>query len=208
MKKAIWLSAGLICVIVIVAVMGWSWWQAQQAPETKSSSGGSVSLGTHAPAGNEEALEMTGQSLTPPAGSGTSGTGSSAGSPTPLPASLPGPAEFGQYEQYKQQEAAMFIDIEQGTGAAVGTGSNMVVDYQGWLTNGKLFDSSYVRKQRYSFNMQSGVIAGWKQGIWGMKAGGKRRLIIPPKAGYGDQANGTIPANSVLVFDIWLHEVK
>jgi FKBP-type peptidyl-prolyl cis-trans isomerase len=52
------------------------------------------------------------------------------------------------------------------------------------------------------------VIPGWEQAIAGMKAGGKRRFIVPPHAGYGDQAKGPIPANSVLVFDVELLDVE
>jgi hypothetical protein len=220
MKKAVWFSVGLVSVIAITAVGGWYWWQGQQAPEARSSSGGSVSLGetVDAPANNEQALEMSGQTLTQSAGSGgSSGTGGSGGSngsstapsETPASATLPGPAQFGQYEQYKQAESPLFIDIEAGTGKAVGAGSVVTVDYRGWLTDGKLFDESYSRNEKFSFRVgDHRVISGWEMGTMGMKEGGKRRLIIPPAFGYKNQAQGDIPANSVLIFDIWVHEVK
>jgi peptidylprolyl isomerase/FKBP-type peptidyl-prolyl cis-trans isomerase FkpA len=103
----------------------------------------------------------------------------------------------------------MFIDIERGTGATVAAGNELTVDYRGWLTNGQLFDESYPRSSRFKFTVgEHHVISGWEQGVLGMKAGGKRRLIIPPEFGYGAQGTSGIPANSVLVFDIWVHEVK
>jgi peptidylprolyl isomerase len=73
----------------------------------------------------------------------------------------------------------------------------------GTLTNGTKFDSSYDRNQPYPFRLGAGqVIAGFDQGVVGMRVGGKRRLTIPPNLGYGNQVNGPIPANSTLIFEI------
>jgi peptidylprolyl isomerase len=94
-------------------------------------------------------------------------------------------------------------DLVVGTGATAAVGDTVTVNYVGTLTNGTKFDSSYDRGQTFSFRIGAGqVIAGWEQGVPGMKVGGKRRLTIPPSLGYGNQAVGPIPANSTLLFDV------
>ena len=96
-------------------------------------------------------------------------------------------------------------DLVVGTGATAATGDTVTVNYVGTLTNGTKFDSSYDRGQPFTFRLGAGqVIAGWDQGVVGMRVGGKRRLTIPPSLGYGGQANGPIPANSTLIFEIEL----
>ena len=78
------------------------------------------------------------------------------------------------------------------------------VRYTGWLANGTQFESS-----SYDFVLGARqVIAGWDEGILGMRVGEKRRLLIPPSLGYGAQPNGPIPPNSVLVFDVELLSVN
>lgn len=100
-------------------------------------------------------------------------------------------------------------DLTIGTGATAATGDTVTVNYVGTLTNGTKFDSSYDRNQPFTFRLGAGqVIAGWDQGVVGMKVGGKRRLTIPPSLGYGSQANGPIPANSTLIFEIELLDVR
>ena len=95
------------------------------------------------------------------------------------------------------------VDLVVGTGSAVASGDTVTVHYVGTLTNGTKFDSSYDCGQPYTFRVGAGqVIAGWDQGLVGMRVGGKRRLTIPPSLGYGNRANGPIPANSTLVFEI------
>ena len=94
-------------------------------------------------------------------------------------------------------------DLVVGTGATAVAGDTLTVHYVGTLTNGTKFDSSYDRGTPYVFQVGAGrVIAGWDQGVPGMKVGGKRRLTIPPSLAYGSQANGSIPANSTLLFDV------
>lgn len=93
-----------------------------------------------------------------------------------------------------------------GTGAETKKGDRVTVHYTGWLTDGTKFDSSVDRGQPFGFNLGAGeVIAGWDQGVAGMKVGGKRRLTIPADLGYGDRgAGGVIPPGATLVFDVEL----
>jgi FKBP-type peptidyl-prolyl cis-trans isomerase len=96
-------------------------------------------------------------------------------------------------------------DIVVGTGATAATGDTLTVHYVGRLQNGSQFESSYDLNRPYTFRLGAGqVIAGWDQGIPGMKVGGKRRLTIPPSLAYGNQQVGSIPPNSTLVFDVEL----
>jgi peptidylprolyl isomerase len=104
------------------------------------------------------------------------------------------------------------IDSQVGEGEAVKTGNFIQVHYTGWLyengVRGAKFDSSVDRGQPFSFTVGSGVIAGWSEGVVGMKPGGKRELIIPPDLGYGARgAGGVIPPNAVLDFEIELLKI-
>ena len=103
-----------------------------------------------------------------------------------------------------------------GTGTAAAAGNTITVHYTGWLYDetasqyrGKQFDSS-VGKTPFSFKLGVGqVIAGWDQGVVGMKVGGKRTLIIPSALGYGSTGAGSaIPPNAALVFDVELLSVQ
>jgi FKBP-type peptidyl-prolyl cis-trans isomerase len=94
-------------------------------------------------------------------------------------------------------------DLVVGTGATAVAGDTLNVHYTGWLADGTKFDSSYDRGQTYAFRLGTGqVIAGWDQGIPGMKVGGKRRLIIPPSLAYGTSGRGPIPGNATLKFEV------
>jgi len=94
-------------------------------------------------------------------------------------------------------------DLVVGTGPTAVTGDTVTVQYIGTFTNGTKFDSSYDRGTPYVFQVGAGrVIAGWDQGVPGMKVGGKRRLTIPPDLAYGSRGQGVIPPNTTLLFDI------
>ena len=102
-----------------------------------------------------------------------------------------------------------YQDVASGSGTPAASGHEVAVHYTGWLTNGEKFDSSRDRGAPYSFPLGRGrVIAGWDEGVAGMRPGGRRKLLIPAKLAYGPQAVGPIPANSVLVFDVELVSVR
>lgn len=90
----------------------------------------------------------------------------------------------------------------QGSGATVASGQSITVQYSGWLWDGTAFDSSWTKGTPLSGVTigQNQVIKGWDQGLVGQKVGSQVLLVIPPDLGYGDKAQGSIPANSTLVF--------
>lgn len=101
------------------------------------------------------------------------------------------------------------VDTVEGKGSAVvKSGDQVRVHYTGKLTDGTVFDSSIPRGEPFEFTVGAGlVIAGWDEGLLGMKAGGKRTLTVPPEMGYGQAGIGPIPGNATLVFDIELLEI-
>jgi FKBP-type peptidyl-prolyl cis-trans isomerase len=113
-------------------------------------------------------------------------------------------------EPTKSPSGLEYWDIKVGTGAVAQTGQHVKVDYTGWLTNGKKFDSSVGTGKPFDFMLGAGqVIKGWDEGVVGMKVGGKRQLRIPPDLAYGAKGYpGAIPPNSTLIFDVQLVDVK
>jgi|SRR4051812_5005200 FKBP-type peptidyl-prolyl cis-trans isomerase len=99
-----------------------------------------------------------------------------------------------------------YYDLKKGTGALAESGDIVKVHYTGWLTNGTKFDSSVGKPEPFRFWLgKHQVIAGWDEGVAGMKVGGKRQLHVPAKLGYGAQGmGGAIPPNADLVFDVEL----
>lgn len=100
-------------------------------------------------------------------------------------------------------------DLTVGTGAEVGSGTQVAIHYVGTFPDGKQFDANGPTDPPFVFRLNAGeVVPGFDEGVSGMKVGGRRQLIIPPALGYGSQANGPIPANSILVFTIDLIRVQ
>jgi peptidylprolyl isomerase len=114
----------------------------------------------------------------------------------------------------KTDSGLEFADDKEGTGAEPKTGQTCVMHYTGWLWRdggrGKKFDSSRDRGKPFEFSIgQREVIQGWDEGVATMKVGGKRRLRIPAKLGYGARGAGEdIPPNATLLFEVELLDVK
>ncbi|MGS0996893.1 FKBP-type peptidyl-prolyl cis-trans isomerase [Rhodanobacter sp. FW102-FHT14D06] len=109
------------------------------------------------------------------------------------------------------------VDSKIGTGTEAVAGMKITVHYTGWLydetagnKHGSQFDSSRDHGEPFSFVLGAGnVIAGWDQGVAGMRVGGKRTLLIPAALGYGARGAGDdIPPNASLVFDVELLDVQ
>jgi FKBP-type peptidyl-prolyl cis-trans isomerase FkpA len=110
----------------------------------------------------------------------------------------------------KTESGLRYVDVKKGQGEEAATGRTVAVQYTGWLANGKKFDSSRDRNEPFSFTIGAQqVIAGWDEGVAGMRVGGRRKLVIPAELGYGPAgAPPDIPPNSTLVFDVELLDVR
>ena len=101
------------------------------------------------------------------------------------------------------------VDLVEGDGDEAPEGATVTVHYAGvsWTNDGRGFDSSFERGQPAPFPL-AGVIAGWQQGIPGMRVGGRRLLVIPPDLGYGSSSpTPAIAPNDTLVFVVDLVRV-
>lgn len=117
--------------------------------------------------------------------------------------------DFSRYANFVDHDSVSCEDIVEGTGLVAAPGQNVSVHYRGWLVGGAVFDESYGRGEPFVFALgRHQVITGWDEGVVGMKVGGKRRLVVPPAAGYGNRPVGSIPAGSVLIFDVELLSVS
>ena len=123
---------------------------------------------------------------------------------------------FGFYQKKNMEEENKITEqlkieiLKEGSGETAKNGDTVVVHYTGTLEDGTKFDSSLDRGEPFSFILGAGrVIAGWEQGILGMKAGEKRKLIIAPELAYGQAGAGAvIPPNATLLFEVELLEIK
>ena len=137
--------------------------------------------------------------------------GACAGAPDTPPDAPPGtPAQVNESDYITTASGLKYYDFAKGTGSSPQTGQTVIVHYTGWLTDGKLFDSSVLKKKPFSFVLGTGgVIAGWDEGVATMAPGGKRQLKLPPDLAYGKRGAGNvIPPNATLIFEIELLEIR
>ena len=122
---------------------------------------------------------------------------------------IPG-APIGEAQVHKLANGLQYIDLVVGNGRMAEPGMRVSVHYRGWLPDGRDVDNSFDRGQPYEFPLGAGqVIAGWDEGIKGMRLGGKRKLMIPADMAYGAPGREpVVPPNSPLVFDVELVGVK
>ena len=97
--------------------------------------------------------------------------------------------------------------IDEGSGKSPGENDRVKVHYEGTLSDGEVFDSSYERDEPAKFRVNR-VIPGWTEALKKMKVGGKWKVVIPPELGYGERgARGAIGPNEALVFEVELLEI-
>lgn len=115
---------------------------------------------------------------------------------------------FAKEKGVKTSSTGLMYKVEkEGTGDAPKDSDTVVVNYKGTLIDGKEFDNSYTRGEPLSFRLD-GVIPGWTEGLKNIKKGGKIKMVIPPELAYGKTGVPGIPANSTLVFEVELLDIK
>jgi peptidylprolyl isomerase len=108
------------------------------------------------------------------------------------------------------EDGLSYMVVEEGQGDGIKINEKAYVQYSGYFTDGKKFDSSYDNGGK-SFDFILGrkrVIAGWEKGVLGMKVGEKRRINVPYALAYGEKGRAPIPPKSDLVFDVLLEEIE
>ena len=148
-----------------------------------------------------------GDTATTTAAPAAAATGTSTGPPTGKTSSLDISTDLSTKPEISKASGdppkkLVVMDVVDGKGRAAKAGDNLVVHYVGVLyKTGKQFDASWDGGRPFPFTLgQGAVIAGWDQGLQGMKVGGRRLLIIPPDLAYGPQGQGSIGPDETLVF--------
>ncbi|XBS69479.1 FKBP-type peptidyl-prolyl cis-trans isomerase [Acerihabitans sp. KWT182] len=117
-------------------------------------------------------------------------------------------ADFAKQKGVKKTPGGVLYKVEKvGTGKAPTNTDTVVVNYKGTLVDGTEFDNSYKRGEPLSFRLD-GVIPGWTEGLKEVRKGGKIELVIPPEQAYGKTGVPGIPANSTLIFEVELLDIK
>jgi hypothetical protein len=212
-----YLIAACLCLVLIASAGGW-WWQAHRTKPVSSRQSDSGPSQNVIPLGGETPADTGGLQVN--AGGASSlgqlgGNQSQQGQSNKVSggADSVNPAQFAQYDKYKDAAHALFGDIKKGDGTELTAGKTAAVYYKGWLTNGQLFDQTHTNSDgnQQPFLLTLGghqVIPGFEEAAYGMKVGGTRLLIIPPAVGYGAQGQGPVPPNAVLVFYLQLIQVQ
>ncbi len=213
MRKMI-LIAGSVTAAALLGGGGAAWWMTRPAPEQVNSKGGTVALegsgGKDSDASGLRVGEAGGGTQgVPLAGQSAGGSGAVSGSDGVVSAGRPGPVptakELADYAKYQDSKEVHFIDYLPGKGVEAKATDKLVINYTGWLADGRKFDDTYAKGQPFVFApSERKIISGFEAGVLGMKVGGRRRLIVPPAGGYGQQGKDPIPPNSLLVFDLEL----
>ncbi len=100
-----------------------------------------------------------------------------------------------------------YVDLKVGEGPSPKPDSLVTVNFTGWLEDGTLFDTSAARGVPNTVPLDK-VIDGWQEGLATMKAGGKRKLIVPPSLGFGERGGTRVPPNSTLIYEVELVSVQ
>lgn len=212
-----------VLVTAVVVIGGGLWWhdrskQPRQLSETSSGTNSDSNMSSGQD--DSSALSVNGQASELGQLGGNSGNGSNGsvqnsqnGSTGSANSGGIDPSTFSQYDKYKDAKSALFGNIKTGSGAQLSAGHTASIYYKVWLTNGALVDqspaSSSGQPQPFSFMLGAHkVIAGLEEGVYGMKVGGQRLVIVPPALGYGSQGQGAVPPDAVLVFDVQLVSIK
>jgi FKBP-type peptidyl-prolyl cis-trans isomerase len=103
--------------------------------------------------------------------------------------------------QMTKRPSGLYVqDLAEGTGDPAAVGQTAEVSYTGWLRSGFEFDSG-----QFPFTVGIGeVVAGFDEGVLGMKVGGVRKLVIPASLGYGAEGRGAVPPGAIMVFEVEL----
>ena len=132
-------------------------------------------------------------------------------SPTTQQPAQPAAPQAMAAKEVTTSSGLKYQDLVVGNGAMAEEGTQVTVNYTGWLTDGTKFDSSLdPGRTPLPFTIGAGmVIRGWDEGVKGMRVGGKRKLTIPADLAYGERGYPpVIPANSTLVFEVEFLGVK
>lgn len=114
-----------------------------------------------------------------------------------------------QHERVELDSGLAYEDLLPGVGEEARAGAMLTIEYTAWLADGTHVDSTHDRGLPYEFRLGEAPIAGWDHGLVGMRAGGRRKLYVPPALAYGEEGvPGLIPPGAVLTFLIELVQVE